>query len=410
VAERVAWAVSHNPGVMTTVDVRHSLGSLWWPGSGSMVKRVGRVPNATAPLTVTATSPTPDGLVHVSPGYMVSMGTRSIAPYIQVLDAIKDINILSTPAHASLTRWDLIIAQQNDELHSDADNTWTVKQVVGTPSATPADPTVTGSPDYVVIARVVVGGAVTSITNANITQLLTNFTVPVGGLLPVADQTARDALTGTRYDGMAVWRQDRDWIEIYDGTAWRVQGVAICTGSADLTSAVTNPVEGQLAYRTDIDAYFRYTGSAWRALQGIGGRWRQDTTGQSIPATTDTKVTFNTAIDTPVGISYSAGEFTVAEPGKWDITASLVYPFTASLEMWAWLGPSTATTTRWDVDTDTAPSGVGPIQPLKAKITRTFTAAEKFSLWTWHSSGVAKTLDVSYGGITHLEATYLGPA
>lgn len=289
-AERAAWAVSHNPGVMTTVDVRHSMGALWWPGSGAMVKRVGRVPNgSTVPLTVTATSPTPDGLVHVSPGYMVSMGTRSIAPYIQVLDAIKDINILSTPAHGSLTRWDLIIAQQNDELHSDADNTWTIKQVVGDPSATPSDPAVTGSPDYVVIARVVVGGGVTSISQGNITQLLTNFTVPIGGLLPVADQSARDALTGTRHDGMAVWRMDRDWIEVFDGSggAWRVRGPAVCSSTADRDSAITNPYNGLFAITTDTYTLWVRRSSGWeRYPRGLLARSRRITTSSTSTSST----------------------------------------------------------------------------------------------------------------------------
>lgn len=269
--ERVSWAVSHSPGVITTVDARHTLGSLWTPGSGAMVKRVGRVPNATEPFKVLATSPTPDGLVHVNPGYLVSMGTRSIAPYNQALDAIKDINILSTPAHGSLTRWDLIIAQQNDELHSDADNTWTIKQVAGNPSASPSDPTVTGSPDYVVIARVVVPptAAVNGILQANVTQLLTAYTVPVGSLLPVADQTARTAIASP-YEGMPIYRVDRDWVEVYDGSGsgWRVQGTAVVANAADL-SAITSPYEGQLAYNTALTLMYQRKSGAWHLTAPI---------------------------------------------------------------------------------------------------------------------------------------------
>lgn len=271
-AERVSWAVSHSPGVITTTDARHSLGSLLTPGATATGKRNGRLPQVgLGAFNVTATG-TPDGFVHVAPGHMWAMGTRSVAPYIQTLDAIKDINVLATPAHATLTRWDLIVAQQNDELHGDADNTWTIKVVAGTPAGSPVDPTVTGSPDYVLLARVVVGPAVTSITNGVITQLLTVHTVALGGVLPVLNQAERDALTGV-YDGATVWRRDRDWFEAYDGAAWKVQGVAICSSTADRDSVITSPTNGQQAVTTD-------TGLVWMRLAGawvvVGGSMVSD--------------------------------------------------------------------------------------------------------------------------------------
>lgn len=258
-AERVSWAVSHSPGVITTVDARHVVGSMMWPGSSAVNKRSGRVPKLNLDaFNVTATG-TPDGFVHVAPGHMWTMGTRSIAPYIQTLDAIKDINILATPAHATLTRWDLVIAQQNDELHADADNTWTIKAVAGTPAASPVDPTVTGSPDFVTLARVVVGPTVTTITNANITQLLVAHTVPVGALLPTLNQTERDAMTGTRYDGMPVWRRDIKRVEVYDGTNWLTQGLFICTAATRPGA----PYQGQEIYETDTRLRRFWNGTAW---------------------------------------------------------------------------------------------------------------------------------------------------
>lgn len=285
-AERVSWAVSHSPGVITTVDGRHSLGSMLTPGATAMGKRNGRLPKlGLDPFNVTATAGTPDAFVHVAPGHMWTMGTRSVAPYIQTLDAIKDINILSTPAHASLTRWDLVIAQQNDELHSDADNTWTVKQVVGTPAASPADPTVTGSPDYVLLARVIVGPAVTTITNGNITQLLTAFTVALGGVLPVLNQTERDAVTGV-YDGAVVWRRDRDWFEVYDGAAWRIPHTAVCSNTGDRDAAITGLYNGQLAVTTDTGSlWLRYAGS-WVRLSMGGTLFVQRGTDQSVTNST----------------------------------------------------------------------------------------------------------------------------
>lgn len=279
--ERVTWAVSHSPGVLTTVDARHAFASLWWGGSTATGKRVGKIPHYTDPLKVSASSPTPDGFVHVNPGHMLSMGTRSVAAYIHTLDAVKDINILSTPAHASLTRYDLIVAQQSDESHSDANNAWWIGPIRGTPSATPTDPVVnttngapTNSPDYVVLARVTVPSTASSagILPGNVTQLLTAFTVPIGAVLPVADQTERDALIGTRHDGMVVWRKDTHWLEVFDGTAFRVQGLAICNSAADRATKVTHPQEGTESYLKDTDLRYVYDGAVWVPERTLAGR------------------------------------------------------------------------------------------------------------------------------------------
>ena len=147
-------------------------------------------------------------------------------------------------------------------------------------------------------------------------------------------------------------------------------------------------------------------------------RYRQDTTGQSIAAATDTRVQFNTALETFSGITYTssgtsppAGQFLINLAGKWTHKVRLVYPFTASLESWLWLGPSsTPTTTRWDLDTFTANAGSGPPTTLRCEITRVYAVNDTVSAWTWHNSGTAKTLDVSYGGVIHFEAIYHGPA
>lgn len=331
--ERKSWAVSQAGGEITTLDGRHALGSLLWPGSSAMVKRNGRLPRGTAAFTVTATSPTPDGNVHVEPGHLWMMGTRSVAPYIATMDAIKDINILSTPAHGSLTRWDLIVAQQNDTLHSDANNLFEVKQVVGTPSSTPADPAVPGSPDYVVVARVVVGAGVTSITGANITQLLTAYTVPIGAILPINDQTDRDTLTGTRYDGMSIWRRDRDWLEVYDGTAWRVQDVAICSSTTDRDSAITNPKDGQLAVTTDTGIVWERVSGAWQILSAPPVMAR---------ATADTTRNNSTTLLNATGMSVSlpVGSYTIdgAIGYSSNATADIKFAFSATGTYTGWWG------------------------------------------------------------------------
>lgn len=275
-AERDSWAVqaAGPTGLLDVEDARVALGALWTPSAAAVGARSGFRATSTNPGSVTATG-TPDAFVHVTPFQLVLQTGRAAVggPYIMTLDAIKDINVLSTPAHATNPRDDLIVAQQSDTFYGDGVSTWTVRQVVGTPAGSPSDPAVSGSGDYVALARVRVAANATTITGANITDLRTSghaksltgglFTVAAGGILPVASQAHRDALSP--YDGLTVWRQDRDWVEVYDGTAWRVQGVANVANAADL-SAVTNPATGQLAWLRDIRAVYDYSGSAWRLV------------------------------------------------------------------------------------------------------------------------------------------------
>jgi len=67
------------------------------------------------------------------------------------------------------------------------------------------------------------------------------------------------------YDGMPAYRQDRDWVEVRDSGAWRVQSLPVVTSIADL-SAVSNPHTGLVASDTGNAVLHRYTGSAWQSI------------------------------------------------------------------------------------------------------------------------------------------------
>lgn len=82
------------------------------------------------------------------------------------------------------------------------------------------------------------------------------------GPLVVADQAARDALV--KANGLEVWRTDRKWLEVCDGAAWRVQGIAAVAAFADLATYITNPYQGQIATVTaNSGGEYRYNGTAW---------------------------------------------------------------------------------------------------------------------------------------------------
>lgn len=85
--------------------------------------------------------------------------------------------------------------------------------------------------------------------------------------LLVGSATERTAI-GTPYEGLFIDRTDRDWLERYDGAAWRVVNQpALVTSTADRDSAITNPVAGTLAMIGASGQMYRHTGSAWTIHQ-----------------------------------------------------------------------------------------------------------------------------------------------
>ncbi|ANZ35527.1 hypothetical protein BBK82_04965 [Lentzea guizhouensis] len=268
--ERYSWAVGidETEGVITVEDARLAMSAFWTP-AGQIVSRSGVVPAASEPGRVTATTPTPNGFVHIAPFRAVLQSVRGGGTYNVCLDSVKDINILSTPADPSNPRIDLIVWQQSDTYFGDANSNFTVRHVVGAAAPVPVDPAVSGSTDYIIRARVTVPAGTTDIEQADIANVTLPWTVATGGLLPIRTQAERDAIL-LPYEGMPIYRTDRDWVEIYDGGAWRVHGVAICTSVADRNAAITHPRTGQLTMITDIDCLWQYDGatSAWVPIGG----------------------------------------------------------------------------------------------------------------------------------------------
>jgi hypothetical protein len=277
VAERGSWAVQQvgGVGVQTVEDARYSMGALWTP-AGAITSRSGMVPTGAAavPGSVLATLPTANTFVHVQPFRFVRQSSRGGGTYTMILDSIKDIDILNpvnggTAADPTNSRIDLIIAQQSDAYFGDANSNMVVKRVGGTPSGSPSDPPVPGSPDYVLLARVTVPPNATTIQTSNIANVALPSAVAVGGLLPVADATERNAIS-TPYDGMQIYRRDMDWIETYDGGAWRAPAWCRTTALAN----ITNPFSGQVALLTTDNFAYRWTGTQWSPMfPGAAAPW-----------------------------------------------------------------------------------------------------------------------------------------
>lgn len=226
---RSSWATDIASGGQITVeDGRVALAALMAPGLRSTstgdrpIARAGFRPGlSTDPGAVTATG---GGTLSVAPFQYVMPTSRATGgAYIVSQDTTYTFNGLATPAHSTYGRIDRIIVQQDDTFYGDSDSTCTIRQVVGTPSATPALPSVTGSADWIELARINVGAGQTNLTlTGTVVDMrpADKFTVASGGLLPVPNQAARDAITGA-YDGMPVWLSDQQRVDVRNsGGGW----------------------------------------------------------------------------------------------------------------------------------------------------------------------------------------------
>lgn len=78
----------------------------------------------------------------------------------------------------------------------------------------------------------------------------------------VTSIATRNALT-PKHDGLQVYRSERNWYEIYDGTAFRVIGKAQCTTTADRDTNVTNPERGSEAFCASVLTSYTHDGNVW---------------------------------------------------------------------------------------------------------------------------------------------------
>jgi hypothetical protein len=350
VVERVSWAVgADTERILTVEDARIAWGGLLTP-TGAVTTRSGFRPAGNAdPGRVFATSPTPNGTVHVEPFTYHLQSVRGGGVYTMTLDAVKDFDILTTaPPDATNARNDLIVAQQSDLFFGDQDSRMRVRHIVGNPAASPQDPQITGSPDFIRLARIVVQANATAIASADIQGLrpVDRTTVTLGGVLPVPDQAARNAIVNP-YEGMTIYRRDRKSLEVFDGAAWRVVGTVAVANLAD----ISDPVAGQLVMFGG--TLYRFDGVVWLPVHVLSGRIMSGTGMQA-------SITNNVETNLPK----------LALPAV-KITAGRVYEFKVNLDAAI---TATATTFLVRVRRDVALTG-----PLLAE-------------WSWQS-GIANAED-----------------
>ena len=119
-------------------------------------------------LDVTANS-TPNMTVHVAAGSVFIDGTEQSTQGFYHCYNDGDVILSIAASNPTNPRIDLVVARVKDAFYSGGTNAWDLEVVQGTPAASPVPPTAPAN--TFVLAQVLVGANVTSITNGNITQL-----------------------------------------------------------------------------------------------------------------------------------------------------------------------------------------------------------------------------------------------
>lgn len=181
--------------------------------------------------------------------------------YTVVNDAAVTLTV--TAASPTLPRIDLVVMQIQDQQYSGASNQALLAVIAGTPASSPVPPTQPA--DSIILAQVAVGANVTQILNANITDKRLPITA-AGGIYICTSATRP---TNNLYEGLTIYLTDRDWIEVYDGSFWRVRGQSVVSSFANL-SQITSPYNGQIATDTATNTVWQYNGSMWVPVQLAG--------------------------------------------------------------------------------------------------------------------------------------------
>lgn len=201
-------------------------------GSGSLLPLSGVHPALGFELVVTqAGSPNMTVLVRSGLAAIVGSEGSKQGAYSVLNDADVTVNI--TAAHASLGRIDSIVFKVEDSAYSGASDTSSIVSVDGTPSGSPAAPTLPSN--CIELAQITVGAGVTSIVTGNITDRR-RFLAATGGIIKCTASTR----PGSPYDGMIIYQTDTDSLFGWEGTTWvEIYGDALPTAQAETTSAGT---------------------------------------------------------------------------------------------------------------------------------------------------------------------------
>jgi hypothetical protein len=157
-------------------ETRQSLGALLGTSTGSFAGGVGASDRAhgvvnASDFTVVQRAAGANMSVDVAAGYAWIRGTESAHQGAYHVYNDGTVNLSVAASDATNPRIDLVIAKVQDAFYSGATRTASVTVVTGTPAASPTDPTLPAN--ALVLARVRVPAASSSVVTANITDVRT---------------------------------------------------------------------------------------------------------------------------------------------------------------------------------------------------------------------------------------------
>lgn len=290
-----------------------------------------------------------------------------------------DSNTTVTPdaSDPTLNRYDIVGFQVKDNFYDGSGLNQVAPAIIkGTNSAgVPSDPALPNA--FIPVLRAVVNAGVTAPTLQSLVVRTSND----GSVLPIASVTERAGLV-SMWPGARITRTDKLWDETYDGTAWRTENGVLCSALAD----ITNPRVGQIAVLSTDNIAYRYNGSGWDAAFYTGrkpqGEWRRNAN-FSVVGGADRKMSnWDTVITTPFEITHSAGDFTFARSGVYQLTTSNRRAANSEFYMW-WGKPSDSNINRGK---QSSPNG-GALS-ASMQTTARITAGDVWCVWYWSSGTV----------------------
>lgn len=161
---------------------------------------------------------TPNMSVNVAGGRAFINGNQATYQGTYFVENRGTTNLAVAASDPTNGRFDLVVARVRDSIYSGSTNAWALEVVTGTPAPSPAEPAVPSN--SIVLARLTVSAAVTSVTNANITDRRTTQAgqqraAALGGVVPCTS-TSRPALV----DGLAIFETDTGLFLVANGGAW----------------------------------------------------------------------------------------------------------------------------------------------------------------------------------------------
>jgi hypothetical protein len=191
---------------------------------------------------------TPNMSVNVSAGRGVVDGSETSNQGFYFTQSTTTTNLVIGASNPTNPRRDLIVARIRDnEYATGPTSAFSLEVIAGTPAASPADPAVPAN--CLVLARVAVAAAASTIVTGNLTDLRASFTgqqrlSTLGGV--VVCTSATRPTVGISAGTMA-YETDTGLLSVYTGTIWTWPGARGCLSfvstGADQTGIQTTPVD-----------------------------------------------------------------------------------------------------------------------------------------------------------------------